>query len=167
MTAEAVETRPRANILRTLLEVAVVVVFALLVWNNYTMRRQQSRAAAVGKSERAFVVRDQPGVIPATGLDGRRRDLDLRDGRAVVAVIDPRCESCREILAQARNVPEVRLLSVAPLAETRQGGVPPSTRVVVQPFPEQLGMRLAIYPQVFVVEGGQVVRTCATVAECR
>ena len=167
MTAEAVETRPRANILRTLLEVAVVVVFALLVWNNYTMRRQQSRAAAAVKSERAFVVRDQIGVIPAIGLDGKRRDLDFRNGRAVVALVDPRCESCREVLATLRTRPDVRILSVAPLRETREGNVPPSTSVVVQPLSGPTGARLSIFPQVFVVDRGQVVRTCANVAECR
>jgi len=167
MTVTTMEARGRAGILRSLLEVAVVIVFALLVWNNYTLRRQQSRAAAVTKSERAFVARDQLEVIPATGLDGRRRDLDFRKGRAVVAIVDPRCESCREVLAAARNVPDLRILSVAPLAETRAGNVPPSTSVVVQPLPGPTGARLSIFPQLFVVDRGQVVRTCANVGECR
>ena len=65
-------------LLRALLEVAVVVVFVLLVWNNFTLRRQQSRAAAAAKSVRGFAVREQIGAIPAVTLDGRKSDLDLR-----------------------------------------------------------------------------------------
>lgn len=167
MTVATVETRGRTNLLRTLLEAAVVVVFVLLVWNNWTLRRQQTRAAAVTRSEHAFVVKEHIGVIPATGLDGRRRDLDLRNTRAVVAVVDPRCESCREILAAARDVPNLHVLSVAPLAETREGGMPASASVIVQPVPEALKPRLAIFPQLFVIDHGQIVRTCANVRECR
>src|SRR5215213_3285951 len=112
------EQRQTLPVLRTLLEVAVMVVFALLIWNNFALRRQQARAAAAVKDAHGFTVRERVGAIPATTLDGARRDLDLTSSRAVVAIVNPGCESCRELIAATRGMPDVRILSVAPLSET-------------------------------------------------
>ncbi|HEV7238829.1 MAG TPA: hypothetical protein VGQ36_06275 [Thermoanaerobaculia bacterium] len=159
-------------VLKTILEVAVVVVFVLLIWNNFALRRQQQvRAAAAAKGLRGFTVREQVGVIPATALDGTKRDLDLRNTRAVVAIVNPSCDSCREILTSVRNAPDVRVLSVASLEETRAMakdlGLGATTSVVAQPLPKALASRLQIYPQLFVLDRGEVVRTCARIEECR
>lgn len=163
------EPRRALPVLKTVLEIAVVVVFALLVWNNYTLRRQQARSAAAAKSTRGFAVREQIGAIPAMSLDGRRSDLDLRTGRGIVAIVNPSCDSCRELMAAARNVPDVHVLSAASLADTRAlaKDLGPNTRVLPQPLGGALGERLRIYPQVFVIDRGEIVRTCSTLAECR
>jgi hypothetical protein len=133
-------------VLKTLLEVAVVVVFVLLVWNNDSLRRQQSRAVAAKKSAHGFVAREQVGAIPATTLDGTPRDLDLRATRAIVVIVDPRCDSCREILKSVRGAPDVRVLSVAPLAETQATAkdlaLGTTTSVVTQPLPQGFASRL-------------------------
>jgi hypothetical protein len=156
-------------LLRTLLEVAVVVVFVLLVWNNFTLRRQQSRAAAAVKSSRGLNVRDQIGAIPAMALDGTPRDLDLRTTRGIVAIVNPGCESCRELMASTRGMPDVHLLSVASLEETRANAqaLGPNARVVPPGVSGELGTRLQIYPQLFVIDRGEIVRTCAKIQECR
>ena len=167
MSVTTVETQGRARIGRTLLEAAVVIVFVLLVWNNATLRRREARAAAATRGEHGFVARERVGVIPATALDGTRRDLDLRETRAVVAIVDPRCDSCREILTSVEDMPDVRVLSVAPPADSRAGGMPPRTYVVAQPLPAGLASRFAVFPQLFVIDRGEIVRTCARVAECR
>jgi hypothetical protein len=165
------EPRRTLPVLKTILEVAVVVVFVLLVWNNYSLRRQQIRAAAAKKSAHGFVAREQVGVIPATALDGRPRDLDLRATRAVVAIVNPSCDSCREILKAVRGASDVRVLSIASLAETQAAaqdlGLGATTSVVAQPLPKGLASRLQIYPQLFVLDRGEVVRTCARIEECR
>jgi len=167
MSVATVETHGRARIGRTLLEAAVVIVFVLLVWNNYSLRRREARVAAATRTERGFVAREQVGIIPATSLDGTRRDLDLRATRAVVAIVDPRCDSCRELLTSVKDMPDVRVLSVAPAADSREGGMPASTHVVAQPLPGALASRFAVFPQLFVIDRGEIVRTCARVAECR
>lgn len=163
------QQRRGVPVLRTVLEVAVVVVFAFLVWNNFALRRQQARSAAAAKSVRGFAVREQIGAIPATTLDGRRSDLDLRHTRGVVAIVNPGCESCRELVASVRNAPDVHVLSVASPAETRTlaKDLGPNARVLAQPVGGALGARLQTYPQVLVIDRGEIVRTCANVAECR
>lgn len=165
------EQRRTLPVLKTILEVAVVIVFVLLVWNNFSLRRQQSRAAAAKKSGHGFVARERVGAIPATALDGTRRDLDLRNTRAVVAIVNPSCDSCREILNAVRGATDVHVLSVGSLAETqamaKDLGLGATASVVAQPVPKGLASRLQIYPQLFVLDGGEVVRTCARIEECR
>ena len=155
-------------LLRALLEVAVVVVFVLLVWNNFTLRRQQSRAAAAAKAVRGFAVREQIGAIPAMTLDGRKSDLDLRATRGIVAIVNPGCESCRELVASARGVSGVHVLSAASMEESRAlaKDLGPNARVIT-PIGGALGARLQVYPQVFVIDRGEIVRVCKDIPECR
>jgi hypothetical protein len=169
MTELAIE-RPRTRSFRMLLEIAVVVVFALLIWNNYTLRRQQAAAAAGPPPARGFVPKDFIASVPTIALDGTRGTLDLRQSRSVVALVDPRCESCKELIATLRPQPNLHVLSVAPLAETRtmatQSGLTAVTRILGEPLPARTAAQFHIYPQVFVVDRGKIVRTCATLAEC-
>ena len=129
-------------------------------------------AAAAKKSAHGFVVREQVGAIPATTLDGTRRDLDLRNdacGRRdrESDAATPAARSSRSV----RGAPDVRVLSVASLAETqamaKDLGLGATTSVVAQPLPKGLESRLQIYPQLFVMDRGEVVRTCARIEECR
>ena len=161
---DLVETPPRSRpSLRIVLESAVVVVFALLIWNNYTLRRQQVRAAAAA-SRQAFVPRDVFRTLPIIDPAGKAGVLDLTNGRSVVAIVDPRCESCRELIAQVGGT-GAHVISLAPLAETRKRNVP--AYVARAPLPREVERQLQIYPQLFVVDRGKVVRTCANLAECR
>ena len=164
--------RPRTRFLRPLLEGAVVVLFLLLIRNNYTLRRQ-ARAAAITVSEHGFVARDVvPPAIPVVDVGGKPQTLDLRTARTTVAIVDPRCESCRELVSTLRGTSAVRVLSVAPLEETRrmaqQSGLAQATFTLGQSsLPKRFESKLRIYPQLFIVDGGKVVRSCATLAECR
>ena len=169
MTVLAQEA-PRVRWLRVALEAAVVTVFLLLIWNNFALRRQQARVAAAISPERGFVVKDFVETIPTVDLSGRQGSLDLRGGRTVVAIVDPRCESCRELIVSLRSVPGVRVLSVAPAADTRdlatRSGLGAVTTMIGRPLPSKVERQLQIYPQLLVVDRGKVVRTCAAVAEC-
>jgi hypothetical protein len=156
-------------LLRSLLEAAVVVVFVLLIWNNFALRRQQSRSAAAAKTARGFAVREQLGAIPATTLDGKKSDLDLRNARGIVAIVNPACDSCRELVASTRGVPGVHVLSVSSPEESRAMAkdLAPDTRVVSPSLGGALGQTLRIYPQLFVIDHGTIVRTCSRLEECR
>ena len=161
---------PRARSLRIVLEVAFVGLFLLLIWNNFALRRQQARVAAAVSPARGFMVKDYVETIPTVDLNGRPGSLDLRGQRTIVAVIDPRCESCRELIASLRGARGVRVLSVAPPAVTRplaeRSGLAAVTSVVGQPLPKGNERQLQFFPQLFVVDRGKVVRTCASVGEC-
>ena len=163
------ERRSPAAVLKTVLEFAVVVVFGLLIWNNYTLRRERARSAAAVDFVRGVAAGERIGVIPALALDGRRRDLDLRDGRAIVAIVKPGCASCDPLIASARNEPDVHVLSVASLADTRAlaKDLGPDPAVLAPPAGGGLAASLQIYPQLFVIDRGQIVRTCARIEECR
>jgi hypothetical protein len=151
--------------LRPVLELAVVAVFALLVWNNYSLRRQHAAAAAV-RSARAFLVHDSVAPVSVTDLAGAPQMLPL-NGRTIVAVVDPRCDSCRELLSTIRPDSGAQVLSVAPLAETRTMAQTAGLNAVTHVLQSAADRRFQIYPQLFVVERNQVVRTCASMTECR
>jgi len=151
-------------VLRRILEGALVIVFALLVWNNATLRRRVSVAAAAPVTRHGFGVKDVIRTVPVKDLDGHARTLDLQSGRTVVAVVDPSCSSCRELVATMGALPSVQVLSLGsaestrPLAATIHG----TTSILGNDAPAPFHL----YPQLFVVERGMVVRTCATVKEC-
>jgi hypothetical protein len=173
MTTDLAAVRPRTDALRTVLEAAVVVVFALLIWNNFSLRRQARAAAVPSIREHAFVARDYVPFIPTIDLAGKAGGLDLRSGRTTIAIVDPRCDSCREMIATMRSMrgaSGIRILSVAPVAETRkmadEMGLAASTTILGRPLPKQIEGQLQIYPQLFIVDHGKVVRTCLSVAEC-
>lgn len=48
-----------------------------------------------------------------------------------------------------------------------QSGLTAVTRTLGDPLPANIAAQLHVYPQLFVVDRGKVVRTCATLAECR
>ncbi len=170
MTDLAETTPPPSNVLRTLLEAAVVVVFILLVWHNYTLRRKAHAVAVPSVRQHAFVARDFIESIPIIDLAGKPGALDLRSSRNLIAIVDPRCDSCRELVATLHAVPGLRVISEAPVDETRamaeKFGLTAVTSALGQPLPKPIEAQLQIYPQLFIVDHGKVVRTCATFAEC-
>lgn len=168
---EIVETRSRPDVLRTVLEIGVVVLVALLIWKNFALRRQARAIAAAPVRQHAFVARDAVTSIPIVDLTGKRGALDLQSGRTTIAIVDPGCDSCRELVASLRGASGVRVLSLAPLDETRQlaaqSGLGAAVSAIGSPLPKPVAAQLQIYPQLFIVDHGRVVRTCLTIAECR
>jgi len=169
---DLVQERPRIRPTRFILETAFVVVFALLIWNNYTMRRHATgHAAASIIPHRGFIPKDRIAVLPVVDLNGHAAQLDLRNGRTLMAIVDPRCESCRELIGTMKDVRDARILSVAPLAETRtmasQSPTASPVAMVGTGVPKRIAPQLEVYPQLFLVDRGVVVRTCASVEECR
>ncbi|MEO8380487.1 MAG: hypothetical protein ABI779_19820 [Acidobacteriota bacterium] len=169
---EILEVRPRTSLLRPLLEGAVVVVFVLLIWNNYSLRRQAHAVAVPSVREHGFVPRDAVRSIPTLDLDGKPGTWNLQSGRHVLAIVDPRCDSCRALIATlpGHGDGQLYVLSVAPPADTRamaqQAGLTAATRSLGTPLPRDLESQLQIYPQLLIVDQGKVVRTCASIAEC-
>ena len=49
----------------------------------------------------------------------------------------------------------------------REFGFDANTSVAANPMPQELQSRLRVYPQIFIVDRGEVVRTCARIEECR
>jgi len=154
---------------RAVLESAVVVVFLLLIWQNYSLRRRSALSAAAVKNVRAFGVHDSIDELPVLDLAGGRTTLRF-DGRTIVAIVDPGCDSCRQLLAEIHADSGVQVLSVATVAQTRTiaeaGGLTAVTHVLSEPVPARIEPQLHVYPQLFVVENHRVVRTCVSLAEC-
>jgi hypothetical protein len=164
------DNEPRHGIpARAVLESAVVVVFLLLIWQNYSLRRRSALSAAAAKNVRAFGVHDSIDELPVLDLAGVRTTLRF-DGRTIVAIVDPGCDSCRHLLAEIRPDSGVQVLSVASVAQSRTiaeaGGLLAVTHVLSEPLPARIVPQLHVYPQLFVVENRRVVRTCASLTEC-
>jgi len=150
------------------LELVVIVVFGFLIRDNAVLRRQV-RAAAASSAARAFVPGDSLKTVPALDVGGGPVTIDFMRSRSIVAIVDPRCASCETLVASLPGTPDLRVLSVAQVAETRtmaaKLGIAGNTSSV--PFADTIARQLRIYPQLIVVDHGKVVRTCATIAECR
>lgn len=101
-----------------------------------------------------------------TDLAGAAQTLPL-NARTIVVVVDPRCDSCRVLLTTIRPDSGAQVLSVAPLPETRTMAQTAGLNAVTRVLQSAADRRFQIYPQLFVVEKNQVVRTCASMAECR
>jgi hypothetical protein len=156
------------RIVRHLLEAAVVVIFAFLIWKNHSLRRQQALAAAAFQRARAFAAHDVISEVATVELSGQSGQIDLRDGRHVILVVDPRCDSCRGVLETLGPPrPDLVVISVAPPDLTRTMAAQFRLAAVTHALRQPAAPQWQIYPQIFVVDRGQVVRTCLTVAECR
>jgi hypothetical protein len=156
------------------LEVALVILFVALAWNNFTLRRELAQVRA-GSSVRGAVSSFAPGdaltVVQAVDLAGRPVTLDFRTSRTLVAIVNPGCSSCETAVAALKGATGARVLSVASVAETRplmeRGGIAHFAYTLPAGTPGELGPKMHHYPQTFIVDHGIVARTCRSVEECR
>ncbi|HEX9986269.1 MAG TPA: hypothetical protein VGF69_23620 [Thermoanaerobaculia bacterium] len=157
------------------LEIGFAILFVVLAWNNFTLRRQLAAAAvtpARSGADANFVAGDRLGRLDVLDLTGRKASLDLSTGRTLVAVVNPTCKSCVQTVAElsAARLKNARVLSVASPAETSplvtRANLAAFTSVVPPNLNGDTGRKLVHFPQVLVVDQGTVVRTCKTVAEC-
>lgn len=151
------------------MQIAAIAVLALLVWQNYQLRRLvRARVASAGQ----FFVGDRVPTIPVHDLAGRQKLIDLRPGRSTVVIVEPTCGSCEKTMQDARNVPSVTLISLAPTEPTQaaaeKAGITGNiyTTAGVK-LPARIARKAIKYPQIILVDRGTVVRVCATVNECR
>lgn len=140
-----------------------------MIWQNYKLR--QMVAAVPHPAPSAVTVRDRMMALPVMNLDNKSVALEFRGTRTMVAVVSPNCGSCEALLGQLPREPSTRVLSIGPLAATKamaeRYDIARQTFILTPSSPKELDRALRAYPQLFVVDRGQVVRTCATVAECR
>lgn len=150
-------------------QVAAVVVFVLVVWQHYRLRRVVSaRVASAGQ----FFVGDLLPTIPVYDLTGRQKMIDLRSGRSTIAIIEPGCDSCEKTIQDVRNAPSITVISLAPTKPTQAaaekagitGNIYTTSGVKL---PEKIARKVLKYPQIMLVDRGTVVRICATINECR
>ena len=156
------------------LEVAVVIAIGGLIWSNYTLRARGARAQSARPATlQAFAVGERFDRIPVVRADGSAQTLDLTAGRTLVAVLNPSCGSCQTSLAQLGAISP--LPSIVFAAKDSPPGLPEAAAkaglrdrvyTVATAASPQFRERFVVNPQIFVVDRGKVVRTCASVAEC-
>jgi hypothetical protein len=148
------------------MEIALVVAFVLLLMSHRELRRQL-KAAATHSAER-MNAGDRVPSLSVTDFSGKDIDLDLRNGRFIVAVVNPTCPSCAESIQAIQNVRDSYLISVSGHPDDTRllGALKSASRTyVVSPRHPQRKL-LSTIPQVFVVEQGTVARTCRRVSDC-
>lgn len=148
------------------IEIALVVAFVLLVMSHRELRRQLKVAAT--HSANRISPGDQVSSLSVTDLSGKNVDLDLRNGRFVVVVVNPTCPSCSESIQAIQNVRNSYLISVSGHADDARllGALSSASRTYVANPRDPLKKLLGTIPQVFVVEHGTVARTCRRVSDC-
>jgi hypothetical protein len=155
------------------LEVGVAILFVVLAWNNFTLRRELAQVRAASPARGAvssFAPGDSLAVVQAVDLAGRPVTLDFRTSRTLVAIVNPGCKSCETTVAALKGATGARVLSVASPAETRplmeRGGIAHFAWSLPAGTPGELGRKMHHYPQTFIVDRSIVVRTCRSVEEC-
>ena len=145
------------------LEIAVVAALLVLVWQNTQLRRKVG--LAMRSAAPRFHAGDSLPGLQVIDLTGKPQTLRFREGRVVVALVDPGCGSCQAVIQSLRSVPTARIISVTDLAGTQPllRGTP---NAYVSDPRDPLRRHFGKVPQIFVVEQEKVMRTCATAPEC-
>lgn len=153
----------RSSLPRRAGEVLLILVVVVVLVNNVTLRRQlavreQMPSATAFRPGERF---DPIGVADARGEKSR---FPHTKDRRVVAIVDPTCRSCEKNVRTA--TPGDVILSVAPaslLPSLQQ-----RTRATVFALADaSRDRRFGPVPQVLLIEGDRVLRTCAEVNDCR
>ena len=145
------------------LEIAVVAALLFLVWQNMLLRRKVG--LAMRSAAPRFQADDSLPGLQVIDLTGKPQTLRFREGRVVVALVDPGCGSCQAVIRSLRSVPTARIISVVDLANSEPllRGTP---NAYVSDPRDPLRRYFGKVPQIFVVEQEKVMRTCATAREC-
>lgn len=145
------------------LEIALAAALLFLVWQNAQLRRKAT--LAMRSAATRFHAGDSLPGLQVIDLAGKPQTLRFQKGRVVVALVDPGCGSCAAVIRDLRPVATARIISVVDLAATGPllRGTP---NAYVSDRGDPLRRQFGKVPQIFVVEQGTVMRTCASAREC-
>ena len=149
--------------LRIALEIAVVVVFALLLKQNWELRHRPATMA----QPTSFEAGQMLPSVKVTAADGKKGVLDPGSGRKLLLIGDPRCPSCETYL-EKMPADNTMVLSIANSDTTRSSSFASKYRGPIYSLAEPpRDRRLHRVPQLLLVESRRVVRTCADPGDCR
>jgi hypothetical protein len=146
---------------RATVELAVVVVFLLLLYQNAELKRRATTTRA--RLDR-FAAGDTLPTIKVVDKSGKLSTLELRATRTLLLIGDPSCPSCQTHL-QALGADAI-ILSTADLATTRASSFWAFPGAVYSLAAPPSDVRFRRVPQVVVVDSRRIVRTCAEPRDC-
>ena len=149
---------------RITVELSVIVVFVVLLFQNAELRRRPPTTPrprpdrfAAGESLPPIRVVDKAGKVSTL-------DLDIGEGRKMLLIGDPNCTSCTTHLKELGA--DAVVLSVADPQTTRESpfaAFPGKLYTLAAPATD---VRLRRVPQLVVVDSKRIVRTCADAKDC-
>ena len=149
--------------LRIALEIAVLVVFVLLLKQNRELRHLTAKPS----HSTSFEAGQMLPPVKVTAADGRKSVLDPGSGRRLLLIGDPRCPSCETILRKM-PVDNAMVLSIANPDTTRSSSFASKYHGPIYSLTEPPhDPRLHRVPQLLLVDSRRVVRTCADPGDCR
>jgi len=149
--------------LRIALEIAVVVVFAILLKQNWQFRHIKANLPR----PTSFEAKETLPSLNVIGADGKKGIFDPGPGRNLLLIGDPRCGSCEHVLQQM-PADHSMVLSIANPETTRSSKFASVYHGPIYSLTEPpRDARLHHVPQILLVESQRVVRTCADVRDCR
>lgn len=165
MTAETESMTRRDRILRwarMTVELAVVVVFVFLLYQNVELRRRPTPTTRARLDR--FAAGDTMPTFKVVDKAGKLSTLELRPGRTLLLIGDPGCPSCQTHV-QALGADAV-ILSTADFTTTKASSFAAFPGPVYSLAAAPTDVRFRRVPQVVVVESRRIVRTCADPKDC-
>ena len=163
--------RRPATILIVLGQIAVLVIFFLLIRKNLQLQRLVKARVELARSGTRFYAGDRLQSLSLRDMTDRNVVLDVQQGQTLLVVIHPGCGSCSAAIDEVSSVEGASVVSLAPLAETRRMAQTKGLRSAYvarqESMPPAVARKLTHYPQIVVIEQGTIIRTCNTVAHCR
>ena len=148
--------------LRVTVEIIVVVLFVLLLYQNWTLKHPAT-VPRPGGAER-FGAGDIFPKIPVVDRLGRPSTLGFRAGRTLLLIADPGCPACETQLRAL--APDAVILSTANFATTRSSPLSSFPGMVYSLAEIPPDVRFRRVPQVVIVEAQRIIRTCADTKSC-
>ena len=170
------------NLPLCLLEAAVVVAMALLIWTNLALRRENdglrhalelSRRAASSRVFHPGERFEYAGLVAPGG--GVLQQGQMAAERQLVLIVDPSCGTCEEETRELRarrhdgSMPPM-IVSTGTAADTaafaQRLDVTGITFRLSESVAPEVRVKYSRTPQVFVAARGTVMTVCASVAGC-
>lgn len=152
------------KVLRIALDVAVIVVFAFLLRQNWQLRH---RTAAPMAPPTLFEAGQTLPSVKVTAADGKTGVLNPGSGRKLLLIGDPHCPSCEAVL-QKMPAGDAMVLSIANPDTTRSSSFTSKYHGPIYSLAEPPhDPRLNRVPQLLLVDARRIVRTCTDPRDCR
>ena len=157
------EGRVTLKWLRIVLDVAVVVLFAFVLRQNWQLRHLLEKM----RSPALFEAGQTLPPLKVSAEDGKQSMLDPGPGRRLLLIGDPRCDSCERFLPRM-PADNATVLSIANPDTTRSSSFASKFHGPIYSLAEApQDPRLHRIPQLLLVESRRVIRTCADPGDCR
>ncbi len=146
----------------------LIGLVAFMLWAHTGMKRRVIAAERMVGGH--FAAGDALAELVVLDTAYRQSTLSFQSSRVQVVLVNPSCDSCAAVARTLGGHPQTLVLTMAPPQAAKEFveryRVANPTYAIARPLPRGVGARMGAAPQIFVIDHGRVVRTCASLTEC-